>query len=32
MVADTRVTPLIDFSDRRDHVQAILHRMTQYEA
>ena len=31
MVADTRVTPLIDFSDRRDHIQALLHRMTQYE-
>ena len=28
MVADTRVTPLIDFSDRRAHVQALLERMT----
>lgn len=27
-VADTRVTPLIDFSDRRSHVQALLQRMT----
>ena len=27
-VADTRVTPLIAFSDRRAHVQALLERMT----
>jgi len=27
-VADTRVTPLIDFSDRRAHVQALLESMT----
>ena len=27
-VADTRVTPLIDFSDRRAHIQALLQRMT----
>ncbi|MDR3604654.1 MAG: muconolactone Delta-isomerase family protein [Syntrophaceae bacterium] len=27
-VSDTRVTPLIDFSDRRDHIQALLQRMT----
>jgi muconolactone delta-isomerase len=27
-VADTRVTPLIDFSDRRAHVQALLQRRT----
>jgi muconolactone delta-isomerase len=25
-VADTRVTPLIEFSDRRNHVQMILQR------
>jgi len=28
MVADTRVTPLIDFGDRRTHIQALLNRMT----
>jgi muconolactone delta-isomerase len=27
-VADTRVTPLIDFSDRRANVQALLQRIT----
>jgi muconolactone delta-isomerase len=27
-VADTRVTPLIEFSDRRAHIQALLQRMT----
>ncbi len=27
-VAETRVTPLIDFSDRRAHVQTLLQRMT----
>jgi len=27
-VADTRVTPLIDFSDRRTHIQALLQRLT----
>ncbi len=27
-VADTRVTPLIEFSDRRAHVQSILERIT----
>ncbi len=27
-VADTSVTPLIDFSDRRSHVQTLLQRMT----
>jgi len=27
-VAETRVTPLIDFSDRRAHIQALLQRMT----
>jgi muconolactone delta-isomerase len=27
-VSDTRVTPLIDFSDRRAHIQALLQRMT----
>ncbi len=27
-VADTRVTPLIDFSDRRAHIQALLQRLT----
>ncbi len=27
-VAETRVTPLIDFSDRRAHVQALLERIT----
>ena len=27
-VADTRVTPLIDFKDRRAHIQALLERMT----
>ena len=27
-VADTRVTPLIDFSDRRAHIQTLLQRMT----
>jgi muconolactone delta-isomerase len=27
-VADTRVTPLIDFSDRKAHVQALLERIT----
>jgi len=27
-VAETRVTPLIDFSDRRTHIQALLQRMT----
>ncbi len=27
-VADTRVTPLIDFSDRRRHVQALRERIT----
>ncbi len=26
-VADTRVTPLIDFSDRRAHVQTLLERI-----
>jgi muconolactone delta-isomerase len=26
-VADTRVTPLIDFSDRRAHVQMLLQRV-----
>ena len=26
-VSDTRVTPLIDFSDRRAHIQALLQRM-----
>ena len=28
-VAETRVTPLIDFSDRRDHIQTLLQRMTE---
>jgi muconolactone delta-isomerase len=27
-VADTRVIPLIDFSDRRAHIQTLLQRMT----
>jgi len=27
-VAETRVTPLIDFNDRRAHVQALLQRLT----
>jgi muconolactone delta-isomerase len=27
-VAETRVTPLIEFSDRRAHIQALLQRMT----
>ena len=27
-VAETRVTPLIDFKDRRAHIQALLQRMT----
>ncbi len=27
-VAETRVTPLIDFSDRRAHVQTLLQRIT----
>ena len=27
-VADTRVTPLIDFSDRRAHIQTLLERIT----
>ena len=27
-VAETRVTPLIEFSDRRAHIQALLERMT----
>ena len=27
-VADTRVTPLIEFSDRRAHILALLQRMT----
>jgi len=27
-VAETRVTPLIDFSDRRAHIQALLQRLT----
>lgn len=27
-IADTRVTPLIEFSDRRTHVQALLERLT----
>ena len=27
-VAETRVTPLIEFSERRAHVQALLERMT----
>lgn len=27
-VADTRVTPLIDFSERRAHIQALLESMT----
>jgi len=27
-VSDTRVTPLIDFSDRRAHIEALLQRMT----
>ena len=26
-VAETRVTPLIDFSDRRAHIQALLQRI-----
>ncbi len=28
-VADTRVTPLVDFSDRRAHIQALFQRMTE---
>ena len=28
MVSDTRVTPLIDFSERRAHIQTLLERMT----
>jgi muconolactone delta-isomerase len=28
MVAETRVTPLIDFSQRRAHIQELLERMT----
>ena len=32
MVADTRVTPLIDFSDRRAHIQAVLQRMMKHDA
>ena len=31
-VADARVTPLIDFKDRRDHVQGLLQRMTKHDA
>ncbi len=27
-VAETRVTPLIEFSDRRAHIEALLQRMT----
>ncbi len=27
-VAETRVTPLIDFSDRRSHIQTLLQRIT----
>jgi muconolactone delta-isomerase len=27
-VAETRVTPLIDFKDRRAHIQALLERLT----
>ncbi len=27
-VAETRVTPLIEFSDRRAHIQGLLERMT----
>lgn len=32
MVADTRVTPLIDFSDRRAHIQALLEGMIKHNA
>jgi muconolactone delta-isomerase len=31
-VAEARVTPLIDFSERRDHIQALVKRMTKYES
>ena len=27
-IADTRVTPLIEFSDRRAHIQALMERVT----
>jgi muconolactone delta-isomerase len=30
-VADTRVTPLIEFSDRRAHIQVLLQRMTNHD-
>ncbi|MCI0534066.1 MAG: muconolactone Delta-isomerase family protein [Verrucomicrobiales bacterium] len=32
IVADTRVTPLIEFSDRRAHAQALLQRMTKSDS